>query len=130
MSRALLLYAPAAMLVGLFGLAVGLTRSTAHIPPAFPPVTEMGERNTIYFQVASEESRMRAEGAKEFPADTWSQDDAYHNLEFKKAKKMAADRKRNLGDILQAIDDGMHERWPSPYPMNPKIIPCKPRPIH
>jgi hypothetical protein len=89
-------------------------------------------RRAAFLDLASEEPKMRRASAKDFPADPWSQDDNFHNLEYKKAKALGGERGISLADVLRAADDGMRQVWPRPPGvwLNPSVPPCHPRPIH
>ncbi len=90
------------------------------------------ERKQAFWDIANGERQMRRDAVHDFPTDAWSQDDAFHNSEFKKARDIANDKNVRLMDVLAAIDDGMHALWPRPRGafMNPTGPPCRPRPIH
>ena len=96
------------------------------------PAGTDGARHAVFVDLASAEPKMRRESAKDFPADPWSQDDNFHNLEYKKAKALGGERGISLSDVLRAADDGMREVWSRPPGvwLNPSVPPCHPRPIH
>lgn len=95
-----------------------------------PVATEAQER-AAFSNMAGNERRMRRDAAHDFPADPWSQDDAFHNFEFKEARGYGEGHSMRLQDVLAAIDRGMHEHWSTRgnY-MIPTVPPCRPRPIH
>jgi hypothetical protein len=96
------------------------------------PAGDDKTRRAVFMAIASEEPKMRRASAKDFPADPWSQDDNFHNLEYKKAKSLGGEKGISLADVLRATDDGMRESWPRPAGvwLNPSVPPCHPRPIH
>jgi len=119
---------------GLLGgvvLVAGVRAATAAPLGDAPAATEQ-ERGKAFLSLAFEEKKMRREAAKDFPADLWSQDDAFHNAEYKRAKAVAGEKGIRVPDVLLAVDEGLHGRWPRPedVTLNPSVPPCRPRPIH
>lgn len=115
---------------GTFVVALG--RAVASKPiETKPPATESQMRGA-YSLMASEEQKMRRAAVKDFPADPWSQDDAFHNQETVRARQIAEPRSMSLQDVLFAMDEGMRQHWPKPvaYPQRATVPPCRPRPIH
>lgn len=117
-----------------FGAAivVAFGRALASTAPATPPPADERARKAAYVLMVTEEQNMRRDAVKDFPADPWSQDDAFHNLEYKRAKQIAGPRQMSVQDVLLAMDEGMRERWPKPVTIHqiPTVPPCRPRPIH
>jgi len=118
----------------LFGaiLVAGIARAATVAPIPSPPPAGDLDRHAVFNVLAEEERRMRRQAAKDFPADPWSQDDAFHNFEYKRARGLAGERGMPLEDVLRAADEGMHAHWPAPPGvwLNPSVPPCRPRPIH
>jgi hypothetical protein len=121
-----------AALVVVLGVLVALGRAAAAKPIENPGPSAIDLKKNAFFAMATDERKMRRDAAHDFPADAWSQDDAFHNFEFKRARDIAHDKKMSLQDVLSAIDEGMREHWPRPrgVAMNPSVPPCRPRPIH
>ncbi len=113
-----------------FVVAIG--RALTSVPRDTPKASTEAARRNAYTILASEERNMRREGIKDFPADPWSQDDAFHNTEYRRAKQIASQRVMPLQDVLLAMDEGMREHWPKPAGIHqkPTVPPCRPRPIH
>jgi hypothetical protein len=113
-----------------FVVAIG--RAVTSKPRETPAGSSEAQRRNAYTIIASEERNMRREGIKDFPADPWSQDDAFHNTEYRRAKQIASQRVMSLQDVLLAMDEGMREHWPKPIGAHqkPTVPPCRPRPIH
>jgi hypothetical protein len=111
-------------------VAMGRAATAAPLPSAGP--AGEGTKSEVFALIAAEERTMRRDAAKDFPADAWSQDDAFHNLEYKRARILAGERGVRLADVLLAIDEGMHQKWPhvSDAWQKPTVPPCRPRPIH
>jgi hypothetical protein len=119
-----------AVFAGLALIAVVRASTAAAILDS--PAGDDKARHAVFATIAAEEPKMRRTSAKDFPADPWSQDDNFHNLEYKKAKALGGEQGMSLADVLRATDDGMREVWPRPPGiwLNPSVPPCHPRPIH
>ncbi|WP_394836139.1 hypothetical protein LVJ94_04435 [Pendulispora rubella] len=102
------------------------------MPLSGPAPADDEQRREAFETMALEEREMRRNAAKDFPADLWSQDDAFHNSEYRRAKTLAGERRLRLPDVLLAIDEGLHRRWAAPanVTLRPTVPPCRPRPIH
>jgi hypothetical protein len=89
-------------------------------------------RRAAFRAIASEETSLRAEGAKVFPTDLWSRDDDFHERELRRARDWAGKHRVALGDVLHALDEGMRAQWPhdNPVPLVPTVPPCHPRAIY
>lgn len=113
-------------------IVVGFARALTSTPIGAPPPADERARRAAYVIMVTDEQNMRRESIKDFPADPWSQDDAFHNLEYRRAKSIAGPRDMSLQDVLRAMDEGMREQWPKPIPVHqkPTVPPCRPRPIH
>ena len=121
-----------AAVIVVLGIALATGRVATAKPIEDPPAPSVDLKKNAFYAMASDERKMRRDAAKDFPADAWSQDDAFHNFEFKRARDIAHDKQMSLEDVLSAIDEGMREHWPRPrgVAMNPSVPPCRPRPIH
>jgi len=113
-------------------VTVAIGRAGTATPVAGSRPVDEATRRAIFVSMAAEERKMRRDAANDFPADPWSQDDAFHNLEYKRAKSMAGERGISIADVLRAEDEGMRGHWPRPANawLNPSVPPCRPRPIH
>jgi hypothetical protein len=121
-----------ASLIVILGIVFACGRAALAKPIENPAPASVDLKKNAFYAMAADERKMRRDAAKDFPADAWSQDDAFHNFEFKRARDIASDKKMALEDVLSAIDEGMREHWPRPrgVVMNPSVPPCRPRPIH
>jgi hypothetical protein len=121
-----------AALIVILGIGFATGRVALAKPIENPPAPAPELKKNAFWAMAAEERKMRRDAAHDFPADAWSQDDAFHNFEFKRARDIANDKKMSLEDVLSAIDEGMREHWPRPrgVVMNSSVPPCRPRPIH
>jgi hypothetical protein len=118
-----------------FGGVCGLALARALFAP--PPERAPGDideatRRAAFSAVESEESNLRRDAAKAFPTDLWSRDDDFHERELRRARDWAGKHRVRLGDVLGALDDGMHAGWPSGNraPLIPTVPPCRPRAIY
>jgi hypothetical protein len=119
----------------LFGgvCGVALARALSASPPEQAPgfVDEV-TRRAAFRWMASEESSLRRDSAKAFPTDLWSRDDDFHERELRRARDWASKHRVRLGEVLDAVDEGMHARWPHDNrgPLIPTVPPCRPRAIY
>jgi hypothetical protein len=112
---------------------VALARALSVSPPELPPgAIDEATRRAAFRAVASEEAGLRREAAKAFPTDLWSRDDDFHERELRRARDWAGKHRVRLGDVLGALDDGMHAGWPHDNrgPLVPTVPPCRPRAIY
>lgn len=78
--------------------------------------------------VADEEPAWRKSTDEEFPADLWSQRDAFHGHEANKVRDMSFAHRVPIEDVLRAIDDDIHKN--RDRERLARAIPCKPRPFY
>jgi hypothetical protein len=104
-------------------LARALTASSAARPNPITP--ELARQ--AYADIGGREPSMRREAALKFAGDPWSADDDFHQREHEAVRKFAGEHDIRIGDVLGAIDDGMHERWPVSVPPIAQVPPCRPR---
>ena len=78
-------------------------------------------------RVAGREEEWRGKAADDFPSDSWSQRDAFQNLESDGVRDVA----RNAGvpqeDVFRAVDEDLHKH-PSKK-RGADVVPLKPRPV-
>jgi len=102
---------------------------TAHGLPS-PRKLDDEERKRVFNIFSQEEPQMRKQAQKDWAADPWSQDDAFHNLEHQRAWGLAGSMNTSEAEVLRALDDGMRENWPRwGAAMKTTVPPCRPRPI-
>lgn len=111
---------------------IAIVRATTARPLPQAPQADEAVRRRAFIDMAAGEPSWREHAADEFPADAWSQDDAFHNDEYSAARRWAGEHEVRVGDVLSAIDEGMRANWPRPWGvwMKPTVPPCRPRPIH
>ena len=116
---------PRVALAGVFALALcrALTASSA---TKAPPITQDQARRA-YADIVGSEPSMRREAALKFPGDPWSADDDFHQREQDSVRSFAGHKGVPIGDVLGAIDDGMHARWPASASPIAQVPPCRPR---
>ena len=112
-------------------------RAVVAAPPPVPPPASEAVQRAAFIDIAEHEREMRQDAAKSFPTDPWSQDDAFHDLERKRAITFARGHSVRTGDVLDAIDRGMREGWAqteeagrTSAPLVATVPPCRPRAIY
>jgi hypothetical protein len=110
--------------LALWGLAVA--RSTASPRPA--PLVTAEDGANIARELALEEPRLRRLSRRQFPYDTWSQDDAFHNREHAAVRAAGNNAGVDLGSILNALD--VDTRQTPNSNRRTTAAPCKPRPFY
>ncbi len=86
------------------------------------------ERRSMFASIAANELIARREVIKDFPADAWSQDDAFHEREFQRIRSNADSHDVPLVDAVRALDDGL--RLARNGRFKATVPPCRPRPIY
>lgn len=121
-------WAPRAVLLAVVALAVGraATASTGRRPP---PITPQLARRA-YVEITSHEPGWRRNAALSFPGDPWSADDDVHEHEYEEIVRFGARTSVPVGDVLRALDDGMHEKWRAPADPIAEVPPCRPRLVY
>jgi hypothetical protein len=90
------------------------------------PITPQLAR-LAWSELTNKEPSERREAAHRFPGDAWSADDDYHEHEQSAARGFAGNHDVSLTAVLDALDQGMREKWPTLAPIDPKVPPCRPR---
>lgn len=83
----------------------------------------------FYAAAAKEEVGERKKGQGKFRGSAWSQDDDFHYAEAQFLRSYSKSHRFTMGSVLDALDRGMREKWPtgdSPPP-DQKVPPCRPR---
>ncbi len=114
-------------MVALCAIVVAAKISSARENPIGLPATPE-QRAIVARGVADAEPGWRKSTDEEFPADLWSQRDAFHGHEANKVRDLAFAHRVPVEDVLRAIDEDIHtsrdrERLA-------RAIPCKPRPFY
>src|SRR5260221_10680120 len=92
-----------------------------------PKSLDDAERKRVFSMFSSEEQQMRKAALKDWAADPWSQDDAFHNLEHQRAWGLAGPMNTSEEEVLRALDDGMRGGWPRwGVAMKTTVPPCGP----
>jgi hypothetical protein len=83
----------------------------------------------IYLEVTDHENEDRRSAALRFQGSLWSQQDEFHSRERAAIRGSAALHRTGISSIVNVLDRGMRERWPT-HPnvvVSQKVIPCRPR---
>jgi hypothetical protein len=101
--------------------------ATAPVPPPLRAATA-AERTMFAASVASQEDEWRAKAADDFPADSWSQRDAFHGHEANAVRDLAASSRVPYEDVFRAVDEDLH-RGSRGRDRSANAVPNKPRPV-
>jgi hypothetical protein len=118
-------WAPRAVLAAILVVALVRTLSASSAVKSLPITPELAHR--AYAEIVGREPSMRREAAVKFPGDPWSADDDFHEREQQAVRGFAGHQSVPIGDVLRALDDGMHERWPASASPIAQVPPCRPR---
>lgn len=102
--------------------------ATAPAPPPLPRATAE-QRAMFASSIASQEDEWRNRAADDFPADSWSQRDAFHAHEAAAVSGLAASSRVSYEDVFRAVDDDIHRSRGSGRDRSANAVPCKPRPV-
>jgi len=121
----------AADIAGLLAIAVCITvvvhrAATAPLPPP-PRAATAAERTSFAAEARRREGDWRVKAANDFPADQWSQRDAFHGHEAQFVRDLARGSGVSYEEVLGAIDADIHRNRGSDR--NAEVVPCKPRPV-
>jgi hypothetical protein len=120
----------AKVLFGVVGVLAIARAATGHLPasdtPRIQPMT-LEIAHQAYRDVTSRERKMRREAAVKFPGDLWSQDDDFHERENETVRSFAGSHEVSIASVVQAVDDGMREHWPTTGTPQGTVPPCRPR---
>ena len=122
---------PIADIAGLLAAALCITvvvfrAASAPLPPPLRAATA-AERTSFAVQVRGQEAEWREKAANDFPADQWSQRDAFHGHEAQFVRELARGAGVPYEDVFRAIDDDIHRERGADR--NAEVVPCKPRPV-
>jgi len=110
---------------GCIALVVGRA-ATAPLPPP-PRQATPAELVGFAASVAGQEAEWRDKAANDFPADQWSQRDAFHGHEAGAVRDLARSSGVSYEDVFRAIDRDIHRT--RGVDRNAQVVPCKPRPV-
>ena len=84
--------------------------------------------------VAGNEGSWRKQSAEDFPADSWSQRDAFHGHEAQQIRELARTKQIPYEEVIRAVDEDVHRMHAFPNTRNAdrsaNAVPCKPRPFY
>ncbi|MDB4943197.1 MAG: hypothetical protein JWP97_2731 [Labilithrix sp.] len=107
---------------------VGFRARTAPAPSVGVPATDAQDA-TVAARVASSEPGWRRESEQDFPADQWSQRDAFHGHEVALIRELAGAGHTSYEEVIRAIDEDIH-RMQGRADRSAAAVPCKPRPFY
>jgi hypothetical protein len=116
--------------IAVFAICAGTvwSRVSAAPPTATTLPATPAQRLLIARAVAVQEPGWRKTTEQDFPADLWSQRDAFHNHEAGAVRDQAFSFRVSYEDVLRAIDEDLHRG--NSRERNANAIPCKPRPFY
>lgn len=118
----------AASLVAVAIIGVVVVRAASAPEPAHPREATPQERAGFAANVASQEADWSNHAADDFPADHWSQRDAFHGHEAAAVRDLARGADGvSYESVFRAIDEDLHRSRGSDR--NVTAVPCKPRPV-
>ncbi len=91
------------------------------------------QRATFAATVAGAEPTWRRQAEEDFPADLWSQRDAFHGHEAQSVREIAERAHVPYEEVIRAVDDDVHRTSRAAARANERsadAIPCKPRPFY
>ena len=84
--------------------------------------------------VAGNEGTWRKESAQDFPADSWSQRDAFHGREAQQIRDLSRSKRIPYEEVIRAIDEDVHRMHAFSTTQSADrsaiAVPCKPRPFY
>jgi hypothetical protein len=111
--------------------AIALGRALSASARALPPPADEAAMHAAAVDMISHERELRVQAAKDFPTDPWSQDDAFHSSESKKAHEYAAAHRLPLTDVLDSLDHEIRARAAhGDRTITATVPPCHPRAIY
>jgi hypothetical protein len=110
-------------------VVAALVHSSPHGPRPTLRAMPVGPARSFYLAAAEAEVETRKNAAGRFRGSPWSQDDQFHAKEAKFIRNYAKNHKVDIGTLVDALDRGMHEKWPTGAvpPPDQKVLPCRPR---
>jgi hypothetical protein len=107
----------------------GLVRASTSRPFHVAGPASVALAHQLYGEAVEREPGERQEAARRFRGSPWSQDDDFHSKEMKHVKGTAKSKDVSITSLLDALDQGMHQGWPTEAKNlpNPKVMPCRPR---
>lgn len=112
-------------------LGVAAARAALAPAPGLPAAPDAATRRALFDAMADAEPDARRRAAEAFPGDPWSEDDAFHRMEAELARTTASRFGVATSDVLDAVDQGIRERWPTSSGARLRVTasPCRPRPV-
>jgi len=110
-------------------VGVALVRVATSGPSHIPHIASASLGYELYVEDADKEPGDRRDSSRRFRGSPWSADDDFHFKESKRVKGLAKNRDVTMTSLLDWLDRGIHQSWPtlSNNVVNPKVMPCRPR---
>jgi hypothetical protein len=127
---------PLADIVGscVIGAAIfaALVRASTSHPFHVPGPATPAQTHQVYAEAVEKEPGERADASRRFRGSPWSADDDFHSKETKRVKDFAKGHDVTVASLLNGLDEGMRQHWPtaSNNVPNPKVMPCRPRLVY
>ncbi len=123
-------YGGMAVIVGCLLVLIGRAWTVSSVDDS--PGTKLTEaqQRAIGQALARREPAFRRDAERRFPGDVWSQDDHFHNLEQRWARRVAAKHGVPLIEVLRAIDEDLRTNKRTDPLRRATAAPCKPRPFY
>lgn len=115
------------VVVAIGTVAVVISRAQSATVPAVRHA-DVEERKRLAARIAQREAEWNQKAADDFPQDSWSQRDAFHNLESNFANDVAKGAGVGMEDVFLGVDEDLHQH-PGSKNRNADVVPCKPRPV-
>lgn len=107
---------------------IGMVVFRAASAPSPPPAPKLSAetRAAVAITISSQERDWRERAADDFPADQWSQRDAFHGHEAAAVRELARGN-GSYEEVFRAIDDDIHKH--RGIDRSAVAVPCHPRPV-
>jgi hypothetical protein len=115
---------------GVIGAVIGT--ALVHSAPGrqrVPSPLSAEQAHAFYDEAVAHEVDERADSVRKFRSSEWSQQDEFHNRESTFIRNYSRSHHVALRSTLDALDQGMRQKWStkSPYVPRQTVIPCRPR---
>jgi hypothetical protein len=107
-------------------VSIVVSRAQSSVAPAVRHA-DVEERKRLAARVVEHEAEWNQKAADDFPQDSWSQRDAFHNLESNFVNDVAKGAGVSMEDVFRGVDEDIHAH-PGKN-RNADVVPCKPRPV-
>lgn len=116
-----------ALLIAVAVVTAVVARAVNAAAPTAKRSATADDRTSLAASVAAREAEWRSKAAMDFPADHWSQRDAFHGDEAATVKELAGVAGISYEDVLRAIDEDVRKTQGRDRCAD--VVPVKPRPV-